>query len=46
MVSSEIDEVLGECHRAYVMHKGKLVAELSHNELTRENILAASFIEA
>ena len=39
MISSELLEVLGMCDRILVMHEGRIVHELSHEEATQEEIL-------
>jgi D-xylose transport system ATP-binding protein len=41
MISSELPEVLGESDRIYVMHEGKIQAELDNkdNQVTQEEIL-------
>ncbi len=43
--STEMDEVC-LCDRVYVFNNGAIVAELSGDEVTEENILSASFKEA
>jgi ribose transport system ATP-binding protein len=43
LVSSELPEVLHLSNRLYVMHNGRIVAELTGNELTEQNILARFF---
>jgi ribose transport system ATP-binding protein len=42
MVSSEIPEIQGMCDRVFVMYKGRVAAEFSCQETTRERILAAA----
>lgn len=42
--STENDE-LSQCDRAYVMREGRVVEELSRNDLTEERIVEASFRE-
>jgi ribose transport system ATP-binding protein len=42
--TTEFDE-LAHCDRAYVFRNGAISAQLSGNELTEENVLAASFAE-
>ena len=39
MISSELPEFVGMCDRAYIMHNGTIVDELSHEELSQENVL-------
>jgi ABC-type sugar transport system ATPase subunit len=43
VISSELDEILGLAHRVLVMRRGRIVAELSGDELTEARILAAVF---
>jgi simple sugar transport system ATP-binding protein/ribose transport system ATP-binding protein len=43
LISSEMDEILGLSHRAYVMRAGAISAELAGNEITEAAILAAAF---
>jgi len=40
MISSELPEVLGMSDRIYVMHEGRIVAELPREQATQETILA------
>ena len=40
MISSELPEVLGMSDRIYVMREGSIVAELSCEEATQENVIA------
>ncbi|MEG1255609.1 sugar ABC transporter ATP-binding protein [Clostridium sp.] len=42
MVSSELPEILGMSDRIYVMHEGKLTAEISHDDANQENIMQAA----
>ncbi|MCG8482082.1 MAG: ATP-binding cassette domain-containing protein [Clostridia bacterium] len=39
MISSELPEILGMSDRVYVMNEGKIVAELSGEEMTQETIM-------
>lgn len=39
LVSSELPEIIGLCHRVYVMREGRIVGELSGKEITEENIM-------
>jgi ABC-type sugar transport system ATPase subunit len=39
VMSSEIIELLSMCDRIYVMHEGKITAELNHNEASQELIM-------
>ena len=43
LVSSELEEVIGTCHRALVMRRGRIVAEFAGDAMTEANILNASF---
>ena len=43
VISSELEEILGLSDRVLVMRRGRLVAELSGDELTENRILAAAF---
>ncbi|WP_114011023.1 sugar ABC transporter ATP-binding protein [Cohaesibacter intestini] len=39
VISSELPEVIGLCHRVYVMSDGQVAGELQGDELTEENIM-------
>jgi ribose transport system ATP-binding protein len=39
VVSSELPEIIGLCHRVYVMREGKIVGELVGEQITEENIM-------
>ncbi|MCC7446148.1 MAG: sugar ABC transporter ATP-binding protein [Anaerolineae bacterium] len=39
MVSSELSEIVGLCDRVFVMHAGRLIAALDHDQLTEEALL-------
>lgn len=43
LVSSDLPEILHLTHRTYVMHRGRLQAELIGDEITQENILKNFF---
>jgi rhamnose transport system ATP-binding protein len=43
LISNEIEEILGLAHRVVVMRGGRLVAELTGEEMTEEAILGAAF---
>lgn len=40
VISSEMTELLGLCHRVYVMREGRIAGELTGDSLTEENIVA------
>jgi len=39
MISSELPEVIGMSDRVYVMREGRIVAEMTHREVTQEGII-------
>ncbi|MFI5384700.1 MAG: sugar ABC transporter ATP-binding protein [Fimbriimonadales bacterium] len=39
VISSELPEIIGLCHRAIVMREGRIVGELSGNALTEEAVM-------
>ena len=43
LVSSELEEVIGTCHRALVMRGGRIVAEYAGADMVDANLLAAAF---
>jgi simple sugar transport system ATP-binding protein/ribose transport system ATP-binding protein len=43
LISNEIEEILGLSHRILVMRTGRIVAELSGEQMTEEAILGAAF---
>jgi len=43
LISSEIEEILGLCHRALVMSRGRIVRELRAGQLTKEAVMKAAF---
>jgi ribose transport system ATP-binding protein len=43
LVSSELPEVLHLSNRVYVMHRGRIVAELADKDITEQNVLARFF---
>ena len=45
LVSSELEELVGLCHRVMVMREGRFVAELSHPDLDEARILRHAFGE-
>jgi ribose transport system ATP-binding protein len=42
IVSSELPEIIGMCHRVIVIREGKLMKIFNKNELTEENLMAAA----
>lgn len=42
LASSDMSEVLTQCHRILVFREGRVVAEFSHDEATEERVLAAA----
>jgi ribose transport system ATP-binding protein len=45
VISSDLPEILHLCHRAYVMRRGRLVAELEGSGITEANVLQHFFGE-
>ncbi|GAA1789744.1 sugar ABC transporter ATP-binding protein [Planosporangium flavigriseum] len=43
VISSDLPEVLGLCHRVYVMHEGRIAGELTGDAVTESNVLARFF---
>jgi len=43
LISSEIEEVLGLAHRAYLVDRGRVVMEVDPDAVTEAEILAALF---
>ena len=43
LISNEVEEILGLAHRVLVMRAGRLVAELSGEDMTEEAIVGAAF---
>lgn len=43
LVSSELPEVLHLSNRVYVMHRGRMVAELSGDDITEQQVLSCFF---
>ena len=39
VISSELTEVIGICHRTYVMSEGKITGELIGSQMTEESIM-------
>lgn len=46
LISSDLDEILHLSHRVLLMHRGRLMRELTGTEFTRESILLASSPES
>ena len=45
VISSEIEEVLGLAHRVVVMRHGRVVTELTGEDMNEQSVLAAAFAE-
>ncbi len=45
VISSDVEEVLGLAHRVLVVRAGRVVAELTGDEMTEENIITAAFAD-
>ena len=45
MISSELEEVLGLAHRVIVMRHGRIITELSGDDMNEQAVLAAAFAE-
>ncbi len=45
VISSDVEEVLGLAHRVLVMRGGRVVAELTDDQMTEANVLHAAFAE-
>jgi ABC-type sugar transport system ATPase subunit len=43
LISSELEEVLGLAHRVLVMRRGRIVAELDHEQATMDRVVSAAF---
>ena len=43
LISSDLPEILHLTHRAYVFYRGRVQAELAHDELSEENVLKHFF---
>jgi ribose transport system ATP-binding protein len=39
IISSEMEEIIGMCNRAYVMREGKIASCLNEDQITEENIV-------
>ena len=39
VISSDMTELIGLCDRVYVMNEGRMVGELSGEQITQENIM-------
>lgn len=39
VISSEMQEIIGTCDRAYVINEGRIAGELTHHELSQESIM-------
>ena len=45
LISSELPELLAMNDRIYVMHRGRIVAEFTRDDATRERVMAAAMGE-
>jgi ABC-type sugar transport system ATPase subunit len=45
VISSDVEEVLGLAHRVLVIRAGRVVAELTGDDMTEENIITAAFAD-
>lgn len=45
MISSDLPELLGMCHRIIVMRDGRIAGELSRGDATQEKIMALAMLE-
>ena len=45
MISSDLPELLGMCHRIVVMRDGRVAGEVMRNEATQEKIMALAMLE-
>ena len=45
VISSELEEVLGLAHRVLVMRHGRIIAELTGQDMNEQAVLAAAFAE-
>ena len=43
MISSELEELMGTCHRVLVVHKGEVLGRFERNSFDRERMLATAF---
>ena len=43
LISSEVEEIIGVAHRTLVMSRGKVVAELKGDQVTKSAIMEAAF---
>jgi ABC-type sugar transport system ATPase subunit len=46
LIASELQELIGLADRILVMHRGRINAEFSRGQATRENILRAAMGDA
>ncbi len=45
VISSDVEEVLGLAHRILVVRSGRIVAELTGNDMTEEKVITAAFAD-
>jgi simple sugar transport system ATP-binding protein/ribose transport system ATP-binding protein len=43
LISSDVEEILGLAHRVLVIRAGRIVAELTGDDMTEAKVLAAAF---
>ncbi len=46
LISSDLSEILNLTHRAYVMHRGRIVGEVPHDAMSEEHLLHMMFGES
>ena len=46
VISSDVEEVIGLCHRVLVVRAGSIVAQFAGKEMTETNIIGAAFTQA
>ena len=45
VASSELEELIGICHRIVVLRRGRITAQLDRSEFSKERIIAAAAID-
>jgi simple sugar transport system ATP-binding protein/ribose transport system ATP-binding protein len=46
VISSDVEEVIGLCHRVLVVRAGSIVAQFTGDDMTETNIIGAAFTQA